>query len=842
MDPLWPRVEELFHSALQQPEPERETWLASQAGFAAAVREEVRTLLAADRRHGQLSAQTQAAGDGSGDELPEAGRRFGPYRTERLLGAGGMGAVYLARRADGQFDQTVALKVMAPHLAGEEFVRSFRNERQLLAALAHPNIARLLDGGVTSGGDPYLVMEYIEGQLWNRYCAERKLTVEARIRLFLQVCEAVEFAHRNLIVHGDLKPANILVTAEGAPKLLDFGTAKLAPDAEGKVTQFASLTPRYASPEQLRGERVNTLSDVFSLGVILYETLAGAWPFGDPKSTATAMDRVLHGKEANAPSQSVTEGAAAERSVSRDRLRRQLRGDLSKILLKMLESEPGRRYGSVREAKEDLERFCESRPVHARPRTPWYTARRFAARHWLAVSATGLAAAALAGLTIVSVYQTAEARAQAARAQRVSDFAKETFLSASSYWYSPLRGKPDAIQFSDILENASARVGQALGSDPTAEADLRSTLGFTYALLGEPEKGEAQLLLGLQLLRRIPGGAPKIAAGLYANLCDARSFEGRYSDALAACRQAVALDRTVDHNVLGSVMHDTAFMAVNAGEPLADAEAMYLESLRFPRADRSEFQAINDSRVGMLRLRQGDLEGGERLLRGAEPALRGKGEPLIEIVPVLYARAFGEDVRGHYAEAVRLMTEALDLVIRRQARFMEPDERALQLAAYEALYGNRRSLDRLRDVEQRLSYTAVAPVDRIRHHLFAGIVEARFGSKGSAEQHLRSSPGHAGKGDERAAGSQRGGLRSPDGAAARLGKTGGSGGDGAPGPGRGRAGLRRLLCGAPVRDGDAEERPVRGESKADKGGAGQPHAGIATINPHPSWPGSAPRH
>jgi serine/threonine protein kinase len=743
VDPLWPRVEELFHSALEQPELERETWLASQTGFAPEVRDEVRSLLAADRRHCALSAQTPAegqdaaAGDGFPDEPPQAGLLFGPYRTERLLGSGGMGAVYLAHRADGQFDQTVALKVMAPHLAGEEFVRGFRNERQLLAALAHPNIARFLDGGVAAGGDPYLVMEYIEGHLWSQYCADRMLPLEARIRLFLQVCEAVEFAHRNLIIHGDLKPANILVTADGVAKLLDFGTAKLAPNPQGRVTQFASLTPRYASPEQLRGERVDTLSDVFSLGVILYETLTGAWPFGDPKSTVDSVDRVLHGRAAGAPAQAVSAAAAAERSVSRDRLRRRLRGDLSTILLKMIETEPAHRYGTVREAKEDLEGFCQGRPVRARPHSAWYAARRFAARHWLAVSATGLSAAALASLTVVSVYQSAQARSQAARAERVSQFAKDTFLSASPYWYSPLRVKHDAIQFSDILDNAAARVGQALGSDTEAQADLRSTLGFTYAVLGEPAKGEAQLLLGLQLLPRIPGGAPKIAANLYSNLCDARSFEGRYADALAACRQAVALYRAVDHSVLGGALHDTAFVAVNAGEPLADAEAMYQESRRYPRPNAPAYQAINDSRVGMLRLRLGDLDGGERALRGAEPALRGNGEPFIELVPVLYARAFEEDVRGHYTEAVRLMSEALDLVTRKQAWFMEPDERALQLAAYEALAGDCGSLARLRDVEQRLSYTAVAPVDRIRHHLFGGIVEARFGSRTSAEQHLR---------------------------------------------------------------------------------------------------------
>jgi tetratricopeptide (TPR) repeat protein len=240
------------------------------------------------------------------------------------------------------------------------------------------------------------------------------------------------------------------------------------------------------------------------------------------------------------------------------------------------------------------------------------------------------------------------------------------------------------------------------------------------------------------LLPRIRGGAPRIAANLYANLCDALSFQGRYADALSACLHAVALYRVVDHGVLGAVLHDSAFMAVNAGDPLPDAEAMYREAQRFPRPGQPAFQAVMDSRLGMLRLRQGDLEGGERLLRNAEPALRGKDEPLIEIVPVLYARAFGEDVRGRYAEAVRLMSEALDLVTRKQAAFMEPDNLALQLAAYEALAGNSSALTRLRDVEGRLASGTVAPVDRIRHHLFAGIVEARCGFKASAEHHLRS--------------------------------------------------------------------------------------------------------
>ena len=737
MDALWLRVEELFHSALEQPESGRETWLVAQTGFAPEVREEVRSLLAADRRNGELGAQAPAAAV----ELPGHGQRIGPYLTERLLGCGGMGKVYLARRADGQFDQTVALKVMASHLAGEEFVRGFRNERQLLAALAHPNITRLLDGGVASSGDPYLVMEYIEGQPLDRYCAQRKLPVEARIRLFLQICEAVEFAHRHLIVHGDLKPANILVTKDGTVKLLDFGTAKLLRDPDGRVTQFALLTPRYASPEQLRGELVNTLSDVFSLGVILYEMLTGAWPFGDPKSTTDGVDRVLHGRGASAPAQAVSEDAAAERSVSRLRLRRQLEGDLSTILLKMLESEPAHRYASVREVKEDLERFRRGRPVHARPHSAWYAAGKFVARNRLAVSATGLSIVALLSLTIFSVYESAQAQAQAARAERVSQFAKNTFLSASSFWKSPLRGKHDAIQFNDILDSASDRVGEALGNDPAAEADMRTTLGGTYAMLGEPAKGERQLLLGLQALPRIRGGSPGIAATLYLNLCMARNFQGRYRDGLAACREAVAICRVSDRGLLGGALHDTAFMAVNAGEPLPYAEKLYREAIQFPPPNHplpGSHRAIMNSRIGMLRLRQGDLAGGERLLRDVEPALQGKEGPLIEIIPVLYARAFGEDVRGRYPEAVRLMSEALDLATRKRATFMQPDELALQLAAYEALAGDRSALRRLREVEGRLLSGTVAPVDRIRHDLFAGIVEARCGSKSAAEQRLRS--------------------------------------------------------------------------------------------------------
>ena len=729
------KIEEIFYAAIERaPGAERDALVGELCDADQNLHTEVALLLA---DHERILAAAPAPARQATAAPPDLAQRFGPYQTERLLGRGGMGAVYLARRVDGAFEQTIALKVIAAHLAAPEFVRDFCNERQLLAALAHPHITRLLDGGVSECGDPYLAMEYVDGRPLDQYCDAEKLSIEARIRLFLQVCDAVEFAHRNLVVHGDLKPANVLVTADGTAKLLDFGTAKLLQSPGGKVTQFNLLTPRYASPEQVRGERVSTATDVFSLGVTLYEMLTGAWPFGDPHSVADGLERVLHGRPATTPAKALSEGKAAERSTSLDRLRRQLAGDLSTILLKMLEGDPAKRYGSVREVKEDLERVRQSRPIHARPRSAVYAARKFAARHWLAVPATAVAVAVVASLVGVSVYQSARARAQAERAQRVSVFLRDTFLSASPYLGSPLRGRRDAIQFRDILDGAAERADKELGNDPEAEAGLRATLGATYSMLGEPEKGERQLRLGLQLLPRTPGGAPEAAGRLYHGLCDALNFRGLYADALSACRQAVAVCRVSDHARLGAVLHGAAFMAANAGEPLADAEAMYREALRVREGDQPVFVAVTNSRIGMLRLRQGDIEGGERILLDAERVLHGQGEPLVEVVPVLYARAFAADLRGHYPEAVRLMAEALDLVTRRRAWFLDPDERALQLAAYEALAGDPGALARLRDVELRLSYAVPAPVDRIRHHFFAGIVEAHCGSPAAAEQHLR---------------------------------------------------------------------------------------------------------
>jgi tetratricopeptide (TPR) repeat protein len=504
------------------------------------------------------------------------------------------------------------------------------------------------------------------------------------------------------------------------------------------------LTPRYASPEQLRGEPFTTVSDVFSLGVLAYELLTGAWPFGNPDSAVDELDRVLRGRRPSLPAAVVTASAAEERSVSRDRLQRELSGDLSTIVLKMLETEPARRYGSAREVEEDLERYREGRPILARPLTAWYAARKFVGRHWLGVSAASATVAALAGLTAFSVYQSIEARNQAARAKRISEFAKNTFFSASSTWSSPLRGQSRAIQVSDILDNAVERAGKELGSDPVAEADLRGTLGMTYAMLGNPVKGEAQIRLAIARLAATPERSSRLAADLQDRLCNALSYEGRYLEALDACHSATALARVYGSAYgLRGVLHDTAFMTVKSGAPFEDAEKLFREALDAPAADADAeaklTPALVGTRIGSLRLRLGDLVEGNRMLSDAERILRSTPGPPIEIIPTLSALAYGARVKGDYARAVRFLDESVRLLTERPTPYMGIESIELDLAAAEALAGNEESaLARLKRLNVESILADSSPVDRIHTETAAGIAEARCGQTDSAERRLRS--------------------------------------------------------------------------------------------------------
>ena len=413
----WQRIKDLFSEALELDAAERKAFLDQSCDGDLSLRREVDSLLAAS------APITTIDPEGTGHEQDRMiGRRLGAYEILKLIGSGGMAAVYLAVRADDQYRKRVAIKLIHPGLEKEAVCRRFRNERQTLAALDHPNIVRLLDGGTTEEGLPYLVMDYVEGQPIDDYCDRHKLTIEQRLQLFRTVCGAVEHAHQNLVIHRDLKPSNILVTAEGAPKLLDFGIAKvLNPEYSAQnvlltQTGMHHMTPAYASPEQVKGEAITYAGDIYSLGVVLYELLTGHRPYRFKSYTQADVERVVCETEAERPSTAITrvenyhspEGSSAHlitpESVSRTRggppekLRRRLKGDLDNIVLKALHKEPKRRYGSAQEFSEDIGRHLDHLPVKARRSTAAYRAGKLVRRRKTEVVASALALVLAAGL------------------------------------------------------------------------------------------------------------------------------------------------------------------------------------------------------------------------------------------------------------------------------------------------------------------------------------------------------------------------------------------------------------------------------------------------------------
>ncbi|HXU46378.1 MAG TPA: serine/threonine-protein kinase, partial [Thermoanaerobaculia bacterium] len=392
----WQRVQDLLEVAFERSEDERGAFLAESCGEDEALRSEVEAMLALETELGDF-IETPVF-DLPGDSGLEPGSRLGPYRIVSELGRGGMGAVYLAERADSEYEKKVAIKLLKRGLDTDELIRRFRGERQILARLDHPNIGRLLDGGTTGDGRPYLVMDYVVGRPIDAYCSERNLPLPERLRLFGQVCRAVHFAHQNLVVHRDLKPGNILVTADGSPKLLDFGIAKLIEDDAEPFATVAALkmmTTEFASPEQVRGEPVTTATDVYSLGALLYRLLVGRSPYRPVTEGRAALAEAVCEQTPIRPSLAAAEGPEADRDAGK-----RLRGDLDNIVLRALQKDPARRYESAEQLASDVQRHLDGLPVLARPDSLGYRVGKFVNRHRMGV---GLAAAALVAVLAFAI-------------------------------------------------------------------------------------------------------------------------------------------------------------------------------------------------------------------------------------------------------------------------------------------------------------------------------------------------------------------------------------------------------------------------------------------------------
>ena len=435
-----------------------------------------------------------------------SGSSFGPYRILRLLGAGGMGEVYLAERTEPQFRQSVAIKVVRGGVTAHSIRSRLKIERQILAQLDHPNIARLFDGGSLPDGSVYIVMEHVDGVPIDRYCDERQLPLEARLRLFQTVCGAVHAAHQNLIVHRDLKPSNILVTASGTPKLLDFGIAKLLDDSlaqqhtlEMTHADIRVLTPDHASPEQVRGQVITTASDVYVLGVLLYELLTGIRPFVIPSLRIADIERVICEQEPVRPSLAFQEDTEQTRALAQQRgstparMRRMLQDDLDNIVLMAMRKEPQRRYASAQQMANDIGRHLQGMPVNARPDTLIYRTRKFVNRNWVGVSA-GAAVFILTGAFALVAYlqsqrlaaERDEVKAQRsavdrerARAEEVSNFLVNLFRLPD-----PEQNRGNQVTSRELLDAGAKRLRTGLADQPATRASLLSTVGSVYNSLG----------------------------------------------------------------------------------------------------------------------------------------------------------------------------------------------------------------------------------------------------------------------------------------------------------------------------------------------------------------------
>ena len=680
----WKVIKDILADARDRPRTGRRSWLETVCGGDDELLREVEGFLAHEEELQGFIEEPILPMNIAGSEEepscqekshPQTGRKVGPYRLVRLLAKGGMGAVYLAQREE-HFEQSVALKLLRRGLSGPAALELFHSERQILARLEHPNIARILDGGTTDDGAPYFAMELIEGAPIDRYCEQHELTTRQRLELFLPVLSALELAHQNLVIHSDLKPGNILVDASGNPKLLDFGIARLLQpwregDGRSEVPGHQAMTPRYASPEQLGGQAISTASDIYSSGVVLYQVLTGYLPASPegrttrPEPRNPVASRSERNTVRNEPVEELSHGKEGrEARAEADSPQKQLNGDIEAILSKALQPEARQRYPSAERLAADIRRHLDDLPVLAREGTAAYRASKFVRRHRWGLASLAAIVALVIAFTAALAHQLYETEQSRDQAQEISTFLIELFQSAA-----PDRAAGKEPTMRELLDLGRTQLETAFEDEPEVRAILLLKLGEIYSKLGDYREARELLAASIGLLRSLPReNHPDLATAL-ADLAAVHFQIGDLEKAEALFRESLSLRRKLDRpRDLIKPMNNLATILM-AREEFSEAEVIYRESLGLRRALLAESPADTHARKNLAtNLRSlaealsssGDLEGAEPLLRESlelRRSIYGPESPMVATVLLSLGRL--EQARGRLDEAEVLLRSAL---------------------------------------------------------------------------------------------------------------------------------------------------------------------------------------
>ncbi len=730
----WRRVERIFDEATELPPGEVEAYLDRACAELPEVRREVEELLLASRALGEeflapaLHRGLAAALERGAAQGVAAPARVGAWLLVRLLGEGGMGRVFLAERADGAFEQHAAVKLLKPGLVERGGVARFLRERQILARLDHPGIARLLDGGLAEDGTPYFVLEHVEGEPITSWCSAREADLATRLRLFLEVCAAVAAAHRSLVVHRDLKPSNILVAAGGTVKLLDFGIAKSLETADETRTVERALTPEYAAPEQIMGGGVTTATDVYALGVLLYELLTGRVPHAWTEDTGLfEFQRRIVAEEPARPS-----ALASGTGCLVDR-------DLEAIVLMALRKEPNARYATVEALAGDVERYLAGRPVAARGGALAYRARKFVLRHRLALLAAAVVVLSLAGGLVATAWQARRARAEAAKSRGIAGFLIGLFTANDPY-----QAKGEERTARQLLDLGARRVEGELAKEPEVQAAVYGQIAAVYAELGEFAAAEALARKLLALEQRVHGPRSAEAVGARILVANNASELGRLQEAEREFRAALEIE-TAERGAATRQAADAlrgiagALGALARYEEAEAAERRALEILRATDDETGDLPLVVLNNLAIMVAQRGRLDEGERLQREHIRLLERKfGRDAMEPLVSRYNLAATVLRRGRYAEAESLF-RAIEPNLR---RVLGPRHHVL----CKALQRHARTLDllgRAHESESLLAEASIiaeasgAPLEVAAQRMWLAFHALETGDPGRAEAEAR---------------------------------------------------------------------------------------------------------